>query len=69
MEQLQHYATGEEGVVEIESEWTGRKRERMGLPLRAKLVRSPLSFGENSEAEAMGPKLNRSQDSLPPFPK
>ncbi len=48
-----HYSTGEEGVVEIESEWTGRKRERMGPPLRAKLVRSPLSFGENSEAEAM----------------
>jgi putative transposase len=26
-----HYATGEEGVVEIESHWTVRKRERMGL--------------------------------------
>jgi putative transposase len=26
-----HYATGAEGVVEIESEWTARKRERMGV--------------------------------------
>lgn len=26
-----HYATGIEGVVEIESEWTARKRERMGI--------------------------------------
>lgn len=27
-----HYATGVEGVVEIESQWTARKRERLGLP-------------------------------------
>jgi putative transposase len=26
-----HYATGIEGVVEIESQWTARKRERMGI--------------------------------------
>jgi REP-associated tyrosine transposase len=26
-----HYLTGLEGVVEIESEWTARKREKMGL--------------------------------------
>lgn len=26
-----HYATGAEGVVEIESEWTARKRERFGV--------------------------------------
>jgi putative transposase len=30
---FRHYLTGAEGVVEIESEWTGRKRERMGLTL------------------------------------
>jgi putative transposase len=35
---FRHYATGVEGVVEIESEWTGRRRERMGMPLRVKLV-------------------------------
>ena len=27
---------GEEGVVEIESHWTGRKRERMGIHPRLK---------------------------------
>jgi putative transposase len=26
-----HYATGEEGVVEIESRWTARRRERLGV--------------------------------------
>jgi len=39
-----HYATGVEGVVEIESEWTGRRRERMGMPLRVKVVGSPVTF-------------------------
>lgn len=37
---FRHYAIGMEGVVEIESEWTGRRRERMGMPLRVK-VRNP----------------------------
>ena len=32
-----HYVTGAEGAVEIESEWTGRRRERMGMPLRVKI--------------------------------
>src|SRR6266481_438336 len=26
-----HYATGAEGIVEIESQWTARKRERTGI--------------------------------------
>jgi hypothetical protein len=26
-----HYATGAEGVVEIEPQWTARKRERLGV--------------------------------------
>jgi hypothetical protein len=26
-----HYLTGMEGMVEIESEWTARKREKMGI--------------------------------------
>ncbi len=39
-----HYATGVEGVVEIESEWTARKRERMGITLKVKLI-PPTSFG------------------------
>jgi putative transposase len=28
---FRHYATGVEGTVEIESEWTARRRERMGI--------------------------------------
>jgi putative transposase len=28
---FRHYATGEDSVVEIESQWTARKRERMGI--------------------------------------
>ncbi len=28
-----HWATGEESVVEIESQWTARKREQNGMPL------------------------------------
>jgi putative transposase len=28
---FRHYITGEEGAVEIESRWTARKRERMGI--------------------------------------
>jgi len=31
-----HYATGAEGIVEIESQWTGRRRERMGVVLVAR---------------------------------
>lgn len=43
---FRHYLTGEEGVVEIESEWTGRKRERMRIVPRAKLISAPVSFGD-----------------------
>jgi REP-associated tyrosine transposase len=35
---FRHYQTGTEGVVEIESEWTGRRRERMGLAPLVKIV-------------------------------
>jgi len=38
---FRHYMTGEEGVVKIESEWTGRKRERMGMTLRVKVAEQP----------------------------
>ncbi len=31
---FRNYATGEEGIVEIESPWTSRKRERMGITLK-----------------------------------
>jgi putative transposase len=46
---FRHYLTGEEGVVEIESEWTGRKRERMGVSLRVKVVARSDSFGDQQE--------------------
>src|SRR5271166_534804 len=45
---FRHYLTGEEGVVEIESEWTGRKRERMGMVPRVQLA-TPVSFGTRPE--------------------
>ncbi len=51
---FRHYATGVEGVVEIESEWTGRKRERMGMALRLKIV-APVSFGDPGPVTALGP--------------
>jgi len=35
---FRHYVTGVEGVVEIESKWTGRKRERMWMPLRVRIT-------------------------------
>jgi len=33
---FRHYLTGVEGVVEIESQWTARRRERMGTPVRVR---------------------------------
>ncbi|MFZ0913189.1 MAG: transposase [Candidatus Korobacteraceae bacterium] len=36
---FRHYVTGVEGVVEIESKWTGRKCERMGKPLRVRITK------------------------------
>jgi hypothetical protein len=33
---LQHYASGEIGMVEIESQWTARRRERAGIFLQLK---------------------------------
>jgi putative transposase len=36
---FRHHATGEERVVEVESQWTARKRERAGIDLK-------LSFSE-----------------------
>ncbi len=33
---FRHYLTGEKGVVEIESQWTARERERRGIYPRVK---------------------------------
>ena len=46
---FRHYATGEDGVVAIESEWTGRRRERMGMPPRVKIVGKPVGFGTDKK--------------------
>jgi len=51
-----HYATGIEGVVEIELEWTGRKRERMGMPLRLNVTGKPVTFGDG-KTDSSGPIL------------
>ena len=56
MEQLPPLRNRVEGVVEIESEWTGRKRERMGMPLRLKIAAQPVTFGERS-TDTAGPTL------------
>src|SRR5262249_44808113 len=36
-----HYLTGEEGVVEIESQWTARRREQMGVFLEVRQGKDP----------------------------
>ncbi len=50
---FRHYATGEDGVVEIESEWTARRGERMGMPLRIQL-REPVPTLSAKEADKGG---------------
>ena len=39
---FRHYSTGEEGAVEIESQWTARRRERMGIVLRVEETEIPI---------------------------
>jgi putative transposase len=36
-----HYATGVEGAVQIESQWTARKRERLEIMLSVNESQSP----------------------------
>lgn len=43
-----HYATGAEGVVEIESDWTARKRERAGIKLTAYESQNPRPVSHKS---------------------
>ncbi len=52
---FRHYATGAEGVVEIESESTGRRRERRGMPLRVQV---------RSDVPTLSPKAGE-QDGAP----
>ena len=50
-----HCATGKEGVVEIESEWTARRRERMGSPLRVKMSATSLPPCRNDSDKGGAP--------------
>jgi len=51
---FRHYATGVEAVIEIESEWTARKRERMGL--RPKIqIRPTVQYSRPGEAKTGHP--------------
>src|SRR5712691_8247762 len=47
---LLHYATGAEGVIEIESRWTARKRERKGRELTVRKRQNP-STGSPKDGE------------------
>jgi len=46
---FRHYISGVEGTVEIESQWTARKRERMGVePLMIRQSQSPHPVAQNA---------------------
>jgi putative transposase len=38
---FRHYSTGADGVVEIESQWTARRREKLGITPTARVRESP----------------------------
>ncbi len=48
---FRHWLTGGTGVVEIESQWTARRREKMGMAVRVKIItqemKAPPSLREN----------------------
>jgi hypothetical protein len=52
---LRHYASGETGVVEIESQWTARRRERLGIFLTLKM-RESAEKPRSSDAETVHPQ-------------
>jgi hypothetical protein len=62
-----HYVSGVEGVVEIESQWTARKRELLGVTLR--LVspdQNPRPVSpKNGETRTGNPGGNQTEDSAP----
>lgn len=47
---FRHYATGIEGIVEIESEWTVRRRERMGFTPVFHAQKNPRPSGARGRA-------------------
>jgi putative transposase len=54
---FQHYATGVEGVVEIESGWTARRREQMGMPLRVGIRAATPTLSPTPGDKGGAPKL------------
>ncbi|SRR5581483_610569 len=55
---FRHYATGVEGVVEIESEWTARKRERAGIALSLNESQNPRPVStKNVETRTGHPRI------------
>ncbi len=53
---FRHYLSGREGVVEIESQWTARKRERMGIVLVIQR-QNPRPVAENATRAGHPPEL------------
>jgi putative transposase len=43
---FRHYLSGADGIVELESHWTARKRERMGISLTDIGSQDPRPFGK-----------------------
>jgi hypothetical protein len=56
---FRHHVTGEDSVVEIESQWTARKRERMGI---YPTIRTPRLSQTTRKAEMFN---NHSRDRSP----
>jgi hypothetical protein len=54
---FRHYATGVEEVVEIESQWTARKRERMGT--EPKIIRRNQSENESQNPHPVAKNATR----------
>ena len=59
-----HYATGVEGVVEIESQWTARKRERAGVILSLRESQNPRPVSPKAGDTRTGhPQMTKFQES------
>jgi putative transposase len=54
---FRHYATGADGVVEIESEWTARRRDRMGMALRANVQTGAPTLSATTADKGRAPQL------------
>jgi putative transposase len=63
---FRHYATGVEGVVEIESQWTARRRELMGIePRMVRQVRSQNQNQDQGQSQSQNQSQSESQNPHP----